>query len=281
MSIDVEQALKEALELGEQGEWAQMAELLTGALKADSEEPYVLGWLGVAYRELGEDGAAYDYFKRAWQNDPLDAQLLALIGAGLAAFDDPEAEAALRAAALTGPNEPFARLQYGAYLAREGLFDQALDHLQAAVDLDPDDPVARGELGIAYALKGDHARATDHFEQTLDMVPEDSWTRVLLGLVQLEAGEDEVAAETLLKAAQERPEDAEAQILAALAAGSVGWEDAAIDVIARADYASEGVDQELLEEAREKLEDGNEATRAFLRDVLAPSALHDRLNQPI
>ena len=279
--MDPERALEEALELGEEGRWDEMADLLARALEEDPEEPYVLGWLGVAHREMGNDGAAYEYFKRCWQNDPLDPQLLAMCGAGLAAFDDPDAEAALRAAALTGPDVPIARLQYGAYLAREGLFDQALDHLRAAVELEPEDPIARGELAVAHALKGDHPRAAETFEETLELAPEDSWSRVLLGLVQLEMEEDEHAAETLIRAAEERTEDAEAQILAALAAASVGWEDAAADVIARAEYAEEAVDAELLEEARERVDDGADAARSFLRDVVGPAALHDRLHQPI
>jgi tetratricopeptide (TPR) repeat protein len=281
MSFDVEQALEDALQLGEEGRWEEMAALLERALKEDAEEPYVLGWLGVAHRELGNDGIAYEYFKQCWQNDPLDPQLLALCGAGLAAFDDPDAEAALRAAALTGPDVAIARLQYGAYLAREGLFDQALDHLNAAVELEPEDPIMRGELAVAHALKGDHRRAAEKFEETLELEPEDSWSRVLLGLVQLELKESERAAETLIRAAEERTDDAEAQILAALAAASVGWEDAATDIIARAEYAEESVDTELLEETRERIEDGADAAGSFLQDVVAPAALHDRLHQPI
>jgi Tfp pilus assembly protein PilF len=61
-----------------------------------------------------------------------DPQLLALAGAGLAAFDDPEAEPTLRAAALTGPDLAVTRLHYGAYLSREGMFVEALEQLEAA-----------------------------------------------------------------------------------------------------------------------------------------------------
>jgi tetratricopeptide (TPR) repeat protein len=230
---------------------------------------------------MGQDGVAYDYFKRCWQNEPLDPQLLALCGAGLAAFDDPDAEAALRAAALTGPDVPIARLHYGAYLAREGVFDQALEQLNAAIELDPEDPAARGELAIAHALKGDHARAAEVFEKTLELAPDDSWSRVLLGLVYSEMNEDESAAETLLQAARERPDDAEALMLAALAAAAVGWADTAEETLARAEYAEEVADRELLDETQDKLDDGAESARTFLKDTLGPDALHARLHQPI
>lgn len=281
MSHDLEQAMQTALALGDEGRWDEMVELLMQALEDEPDEPYILCWLGVANRELGQDGVAYEYFRRCWQNDPLDPELLALCGAGLAAFDDPDAQAALRAAALTGPDVPMARLHYGAYLAREGMFNEALEHLHAAVELDPQDAAIRGELAIALALKGDHARAAEVFEQTLELAPDDSWSRVLLGLIYTELHEEESAAETLLQASRERPEDAEAQVLAGLAAAAAGWDDAASEALARAEFADDGIDTELMEEAQDKLDEGGAAARTFLQDTVAPTALHDRLHQPI
>jgi tetratricopeptide (TPR) repeat protein len=279
--VDLDQALAQALALGDQGRWPEMAELLVAALRAQPDDAHLLCWLGVAYREAGQDGIAYEYFRRCWEQEPLDPHLLAMCGAGLAAFDDPDAEAALRAAVLSGPEVPIARLQYGAYLAREGMFESALEHLKAALELEPEDPVTRGEFAIALALKGDYASAVTAFELTLEKAPDDSWSRVLLGLVYNELEEAEPAAETLLQAAAERPDDAEAQVLAALSAAAVGWIDAAGTSLARAEYAVEGVDPELLEEAHERLEEGADAARAFLRDTIGPAALHDRLLQPI
>jgi tetratricopeptide (TPR) repeat protein len=210
--MDIEAILAEAMDLGEQERFEEMAQVLAAALRDEPDEPYLLGWLGVAERELGNEGAAYEYFKRCVAAEPLDPQLLAMAGAGLAAFDDPEAEATLRAAALTGPDLVITRLQYGAYLAREGMFVEALEQLSAAASIDPDDPVVQGELGICHALKGDHAAAADAMEQALARAADDSWTRLLLGLVQAELGRAEPAAESLLQAAEERPFDAEAQL---------------------------------------------------------------------
>jgi protein O-GlcNAc transferase len=278
---DVEERLAEALQLGEEEQWEEMAQLLTVTLRDAPDDPFVLCWLGVAERELGRDGVAYEYFKRCWQEDPLDPHILAICGAGLAAFDDPDAEAALRAAALTGPEVPIARLQYGAYLARAGMYDQALDHLKAAVELDPDDPTLHGELGIAYALKGDYAPAAAAMEAALERAEDDSWTRLLLGLVYLQQGEIETAAEQLIQAADERTDDAEAQVIAALAAAAAGWDDAAESTLARAEFASEGVDSDLIEDAREQIHDGREAAREFLEQELAPYAMRDRMTQPL
>jgi tetratricopeptide (TPR) repeat protein len=279
--MDVESTLKEALELGEEQRFEEMAQLLAEALQDEPDEPYLLGWLAVAERELGNDGAAYEYFKRCIAQEPADPQLLALAGAGLAAFDDPEAEATLRAAALTGPDLAVTRLHYGAYLSREGMFVEALEQLEAAVRLEPQDPVIVGELGIAHALKGDYEAAAAAMQEALGLAENDSYTRLLLGLVLAELSRGEEAAEMLLKAAEERPFDGEAQLLAAVAAAVAGWDDAAHDALARADFAEEPADTALLEEAEERIGAGSDAARAFLRETLGPTALHDRLIQPL
>lgn len=279
---DLEETLREALALGDEGRWEEMAQLLAGALEDEAEDPYLLCWLGVAERELDNEGAAYEYFKRCLAQDPLDPHLLAMCGSGLAAFDDPDAAAALRAAALTGADIPETRLQYGAYLAREGLFQEALEQLEAAHALAPDDPSVRAELAVAHALKGDYKRALEHMEATLALDAEDTWNRVLLGLLQVEVGDLEPAAEELWRAAQEAEGDAEAQVVAALAAAAVGWDDAAQEAITRAPYASSGVaDQTMIEEAEERIAQGAEAARALLLNSVVPTMLHDRLMEPL
>lgn len=278
---DVEQVLQEALALGDEGRWQEMAQLLDTAMQDAPDDPYLLCWLGVAERELDNQGAAYELFKRCLAEDPADPHLLALAGAGLAAFDDPEAEPALRAAALTGPDLPITRLQYGAYLAREGFFEEALEQLRAAAALAPDDPTMRSELGVALALKGDLTGAAAFMEEALDLAPDDSWTRVLLGLVRAELGEVDAAAELLVQAARDRTEDGEAQLLAALAAAAAGWEDAAEEALARAAYAPDTVDAHVVEEAEERITGGAADAQAFFRETVAPSVLHDRLVQPL
>jgi Flp pilus assembly protein TadD len=278
-----EDVLDEALQLGDEARWEEMAELLSRHTQPGDEEedPYLLCWLGVAERELGNEGAAYEAFKRCLAAQPVDPYVLALAGSGLAAFDDPDAESTLRAAALTAPDNAFTRLQYGAYLAREGMHAEALEHLRAATELEPDDPVIRGELGIALTLSGDLSNAAEAMETALELAPDDSWTRIILALVNVERGDIERAAEELIRAAEERTDDGEAQVLAGLAAAAVGWDDAAADAIARAEYSAEAVDASLLEEARERTEESAEASREMLTQTLAPSALHDRLHQPL
>lgn len=278
---DVEQVLREALALGDEARWDEMATMLAETLERAPDDPYVLCWLGVAERELGNDGAAYDRFRACLAQDPLDPHLLAVAGSGLAAFGDPDAESALRAAALSGPDLPVTHLQYGAYLARAGMLEDALEQLNEAVELDPSDPVIRGELGAAHALNGDYEAAADAMENALELAPDDAWTRVLFGLVCLEDDRLEEAAEALVRATEELEGDPEAAALAALAAAAVEWDDAAHTALARAEQMAEPADASMLQEVEERILAGPDAARRMLVDALAPSALRERLAEPL
>ena len=58
--MDVEAVLREALELGEEGRWEDMATLLSETLDRQEDDPYLLCWLGVAEGDLGTVVAAKD-----------------------------------------------------------------------------------------------------------------------------------------------------------------------------------------------------------------------------
>ncbi len=280
-AADVEAVLARALELGEDGLWEEMAQLLADALDREEDDPHLLCWLAVAESELGNDGAAYEGFRRCVDLEPTDPVVLSLAGAGLAEFDDPDAETALRAAALSAPDLPLAHLNYGAFLSRSGMFHEALDQLRAARELTPEDPIVRAELGAAHVLRGAPEEALDHFEEALALAPDDSWTRLLYGLVLSDLERMEDAAEEIVRAARERDEDGEAILIGALAAASAGWEDAAEDLLARAEYALEGADVKMVEEAESAVRSGADAAGRLLRTSIGPSVLRERLAQPL
>lgn len=281
---DVQEVLRYALELGEEGRWEEMAQTLSDALDASDDEdgePFLLCWLGVAESELGNDGAAYEAFRRCVELDPSDPHVLSLAGSGLAQFDDPDAETALRAAALSAPDLPMARLNYGAYLSRTGMYDEALEQLRAAKALSPDDPVVVAEIGAAHVLRGEPTEGVSALEEALALAPDDSWTRVLYGLVMVELDRREDAAEQLITAARERDEDAEAMLMGTLAGAAVGWLDAAEELLAKAEYAAEGADVATMQEVESAMRAGEEPAWRMLRQTLAPTSLRERLAQPL
>jgi Flp pilus assembly protein TadD len=185
--VNAQELLGRAQALADEGDWEGMAEMLRDSLADFDQEPAVHCWLGVAERELGMAGMAYERFKRALALEPTDPYVLATAGNGIAPFDDPDAERALRVAALTAPNVAVARLLYGAYLSREGFLDEGLAELRAARELDPDDPQIAYELGVVHALSGRPEEAADVLADAVRLDPEDGWARVVFGLVLLEA----------------------------------------------------------------------------------------------
>ena len=63
--MDRDALLGRALSLSEEGDWAGAAELLLEHLTDFDEDPAVHCWLGVAEREMGLEGTAYERFKKA------------------------------------------------------------------------------------------------------------------------------------------------------------------------------------------------------------------------
>lgn len=277
--MELEQLLERAHTLGEEGDWGGAAELLREHLEDFDEEPAVHCWLGVAERELGLAGVAYERFKRAIELDPSDPYVLATAGSGIALFDDPDAERALRTAALTAPHVPLARLMYGAYLAREGFSEDALRELRAARELDPDDPQIAYELGVAYALAARSDEACDAVGDAVRLDPEDGWVRTVFGLLLLEAGRDEEAVGELMSGARASSDDVDAQLAAALAAAATGLDDVALEMLERARILSTEGDLALVEDVEERIDAGPESAAAELREDFAPDLLRGRLQE--
>lgn len=277
--MNLDELLQRTLRSADEGDWSGAAELLRDNLDEFEEAPEIHCWLGVAERELGMDGIAYERFKRALSLDPDDPYILATAGNAIAHFADPDAEPALRAAAVTAPDLPLARFFYGAYLAREGFVEDALEELEAARSLDPDDPQIAYELGVARFLDGQVEAAADAFGESVALSREDPWSRVVFGLVLLEADRAEEAAGELTEGARLAPEDVEAQLLAALAAVTVGREGLAFEMMERARLRAQQGDQDLLLAVEDRLAEGPDAARLLLRQTLAPDTLRRRLMQ--
>jgi tetratricopeptide (TPR) repeat protein len=271
--------LQRALSLADDGDWVSAAELLREQLGDFGDEASLHCALGVAERELGNAGLAYECFKKALQLQPEDPYVLATAGNGVALFDDPDAMEALKSAALLAPDLPLTRMLYGAYLAREGFHDWAVEQLEAARELDPTDSQIAYELGVAFALSGQVGPSARSLAEAVRLDPRDGWTRVLYGLVLLEDDRLDEAAGELLEGARLRPEDVEAQLLAALAACATGLDGVSYEMLERARMRALELDLELVDSAAEHVEAGPEAAATLLSDDVQPEALRVRLRE--
>ena len=272
-----EERLESALALGDEGDWGTMGEHLRELLEEYPDHATILCWLGVAERELGMDGVAYERFKAAVAAQPADAHVLAIAGGGLARFDDPEAESVLRTATLMDPKLTYARTLYGGYLAREGLVEEALTELDTALSLAPEDPDVLTERGVALALAGRVEEAVDAFYGACSADPEDGWARALVGLALLSLGRIEDAFGDLLSSADLRPDDVEITLLAALVAAVCEDPDRAYELIERARLEAIAGDLAIVEAVLERVDDGREASKEFLIEELVSSAFRERL----
>ena len=274
---DLGEFLAQALQLGERRDWAGMAEHLRELLEAHPEQAAVLCWLGVAEHELGLDGVAYERFKQCLAVGPDDPHVMATAGAGIARFDDTDAESALRTAAIMAPKLAFARCMYGAYLAREGFAEESLRELDEALALAPEDPEVLLERGVALALAGRMDEATESFWLAFEAEPGDGWPMILSGLVELESDRPEDALAHLVCACDLRPEDVDAHVLAALCASVSGDDDRAYGLVERARMAAAGADLAVIETVADRIEEGPDATRAHLMETVLPGALRESL----
>ena len=272
-----EEDLARALQFGDEGDWPAMAEHLRAVLEGRPDDPAVLCWLGVAERQLGMDGVAYERFRACLAAEPTDPQILAVAGNGLARFDHPEAESILRTATLMDPTLAYARTMYGAYLAREGMSTEALVEIEAAVALTPEDPETLTEWGVALALAGRLDEAVDAFYQACDADPEDGWVRSLVGLTLVIQGRTADALADLLHAADLRPEDVEVALIASLAAAACGEPDRAYEMVERARLRAIAGDLPMVDAVLDRVEEGSAGSRVFLSEEVISGAFRERL----
>lgn len=275
--MDREALLERALSLADEGDWEGAAELLRDHLDDFDDDAAVHCWLAVAEREMGSEGMAYEHFKRSLALEPEDPYVLATAGNGVAAFDDPDAERALRTAALTAPELAVTRFLYGAYLVREGFQEDGIKELIAARELDPDDPQIVYELGVGHALAEDWDAATDVLADAVRLDPEDGWNRIVFGLTLIEADRFEEAVGELVSGARLREDDVDAQLAASLASAAIGRDGIAYEMLERARIRSVDADLHLVTSVEDRLDGGHEAAESMLVDDFAPDLLRTRL----
>lgn len=275
---ELEERLREASGLADEGRLEEAFAILSEEEADHPRDPTLLCMLGFVAGEMDvTSGLAYDYYRRALAEQPLDATVLVALGVGLAQFDDPDAESVLRLAAVTAPDLLAARLQYGAYLGREGLVEAAVEELEAARAIDDSDPRVPRELAAAHLLVGRADQAAAELERAIELSDVDAELRVLYGLALVQLRKGEEAAEELHRASTDLDQDGSVQLVTALACAAQEWWDEAWDALARAEGAVFPPEPGLLREAEDVLEAGSGPAADFLRDQIAPVVLRERL----
>lgn len=275
--FEQDERLQDASRLTDEEQWSEAFVLLQGMEADYPDDAMLMAMLGTVAGEMEARGLAYEYFRRGLAASPTDPGVLVLLGAGLARFDDPEAEGVLRLAAITAPHVAAARFQYGSYLAREGMHELAVRELTAARELDPEDALVLRELGVAHWLAGEMELSAESFEGAAEVDPDDAESVLLAGLVRLLGEGFDEGAEAVVRAAAELDLEGDLQVVAALAAAAEGWPEEAWNALARAEVAGIAADPELVREAEDALEAGDGLARRLLVEEVLPRLLRERL----
>ncbi|HEV2667398.1 MAG TPA: tetratricopeptide repeat protein, partial [Blastocatellia bacterium] len=91
------------------------------------------------------------------------------------------------------PSFVLARAQYGALLASEGRFEEALSEARQAQDLTPLSPQATSSLGRILFLAGRYDEAVTHFRKMIDINPNGFGAHLYLGRVLSQQGKHQEA----------------------------------------------------------------------------------------
>jgi tetratricopeptide (TPR) repeat protein len=150
--------------------YADAVAVLTQALNAAPEEPFVHRYLAYAYQELKQFAQTEEHVKKALEKNPDDDELLNFLGYLYAEHGVKldEAERLIQRALILSPKNPYYLDSLGWVYYQRGDAKRAVELIQEAIYLmDTDDPILREHLGDAYLLLGDTQRAIKEWERAL------------------------------------------------------------------------------------------------------------------
>jgi len=196
-------------------------EILRRILSEDPENPWLLHFLGRAYRKMGNLDQAIRAFDRAVELNPDDMFSRYLLARssferGLTRQAKDEAARVLsRFGDHLGTLLLLAEIHAGA-----GDFDTAFAYLERAVRLDPEDPTVRLLFAQTLALAKDYERALAEYGSLLPRMSEDPAIHHQLGLLSALTGRSEAAIGHFLKELEIR-EDPETRFLLGMTYGKL------------------------------------------------------------
>lgn len=126
-------------------------------------------YLGDSYFALGDYKRASDYFLKAVEIEPKDAEYHLDLARSLAKLKSGQAEAAFRQALALDPNLIPALYDYGLYLAAENRLDAAEAQLSKALTLDDKSPYGWSVMGDLLLRRKSYTRAEDAYYRSLEL----------------------------------------------------------------------------------------------------------------
>jgi len=128
---------------------------------------------GFSFSINGEDQQAFQFFKKATEDDPADSAAWSGLGSCYAGLNhSEEAISAYRQAIAADPRDESSHFHLANYYGRLGRFDEAIAAYREAIALNPNFEAAHFNLGVVYARTGRYEEGRQSFETVVRLDPD-------------------------------------------------------------------------------------------------------------
>lgn len=164
--------LRRAMTLVDSGKAAEGARIVLKLLDDHPDHPVVNQAMGMALEHLGRLSRALEFYERALQRDPSNAEIyksLGLLASKLGLL--PAAEKFLRIYLRLAPNAKGGTVQLAAILRDQSRFEDAIELLRQAIYAEPENADLWNSLGTAVMESGEAAEAITFHAEALRLRP--------------------------------------------------------------------------------------------------------------
>jgi tetratricopeptide (TPR) repeat protein len=180
---------------------------------------------GFSFSINGEDQQAFQYFKKATEDDPSDSAAWSGLGSCYAGLNhSAEAIAAYKQAIDANPRDEASYFHLANYYGRLGRFEEAIVAYREAIALNPQFEAAHFNLGLLYVGIGRYDEGRQAFETVVGLDPEAAPAHYNAGIAYSRLGKFEEAIRAQKNVVRLNPEFAPAHHAIGEALGKLGRE---------------------------------------------------------
>jgi tetratricopeptide (TPR) repeat protein len=149
---------------------------------------------GFSFSINGEDQQAFQFFKKATEDDPTDSAAWSGLGSCYAGLNhSEEAISAYRQAIAANPRDETSHFHLANYYGRLGRFEEAMAAYRQAIALNPSFEAAHFNLGVVYARTGRYEEGRQAFETVIRLDPDAAPAHFNAGIAFSQLGKYEEA----------------------------------------------------------------------------------------
>ena len=180
---------------------------------------------GFSFSINGEDQKAFQFFKKATEDDPTDSAAWSGLGSCYAGLNESEeAITAYKQAIEANPRDEASYFHLANYYGKLGRFEEAIVAYQEAIALNPQFEAALFNLGVVYARLGRFNEGREAFETVARINPEAAPAHYNAGIAYSQMGRFEDAIRAQQNVIRLKPEFAPAYFAIGAALAKLGRE---------------------------------------------------------